>query len=277
MKDRLSLDDLNLFLAVCEAGGLAGAALATGQSAPTLSRKMTNLEQTTQRRLFLRGNQGFALTSEGRELREEAQALQALSRRLSRWTNSEEPVRVRITSGTWTSHWLARHIGSIWAPNSGWVPEFLSSNTALDISRREADIGIRNRRPEQSWLAGRRLRQIEFSEYGADPTVNGYVTLAPSLADTPSTRWVHTNKSDATVTTVNDMRLAVDLAIAGLARVVLPTFAADEISGLSRLTGPIDELSHDEWLVTHHEARHDRPVRRAIDALTRFIERGPPQ
>ncbi|MEM7719311.1 MAG: LysR family transcriptional regulator [Pseudomonadota bacterium] len=273
MKHQLSLDDLTLFLAVCEAGGLAGAASATGQSAPTLSRKMTSLEQKTRRRLFLRGNQGFALTAEGRALRDEAQELAGLSRRLSRWTDDDAPVRVRITAGTWTSHWFARHINAIWSRDAGWVPEFLSSNAPLDISRREADIGIRNRRPEQSWLAGRRLRAIEFAEYGADETVAGYVTIAPALASTPSTRWVHQQRGDAIVTTVNDMRVAVDLAAGGMARVVLPTFAADEISSLSRLSGSIDELTHEEWLVTHHEARHDPPVRRAIDALTRFIER----
>lgn len=274
MKDDLSLDDLKLFLAVCQAGGLAGAVAETGQSAPTLSRKMTGLERQTGKRLFLRGNQGFALTADGRVLRDEAEALTGISRRLARWTSSDAPARVRITAGTWTSSWLARHMASFWKDGAGWVPEFLSSNAALDISRREADIGIRNRRPEQGWLAGRRLRQIEFAEYGTDEAVHGFVTLSASASATPSTRWVSAHRADAVVTTVTDMRLAVDLAQSGVARVVLPTFAADGISGLSRLSGPIDELTHEEWLVTHHEARHDPPVRCAIDALTRFIERG---
>ncbi len=273
MKDDLSLDDLRLFLAVCQAGGLAGAADETGQSAPTLSRKMTALERQTGRRLFLRGNQGFALTAEGRELQAEAEVLTGITRRLSRWADRDAPVRVRITAGTWTSNWLARHMADFWKAGGGWVPEFLPSNAALDISRREADIGIRNRRPEQGWLAGRRLRDITFAEYGAAEGVAGYVTLPASAPGTPSTRWVHANRGDAIVTTVTDMRLGVDLAISGVARVVLPTFAADGISGLSRLSEPIDELTHEEWLVTHHEARHDPPVRQAIDALTRFIQR----
>jgi len=81
-------------------------------------------------------------------------------------------------------------------------------------------------------------------------------------------------RGDQVITTVSDLRLAVDLAQNGVARVVLPTFAAEGISGLSRLSEPIEELTHEEWIVTHHEARHDPPVRRAIDALTRFIERG---
>ena len=117
------------------------------------------------------------------------------------------------------------------------------------------------------------MRQIQFAEYGLDSTVRGYVTLPPNAPSTPSTRWVQAEHPDQIVTTVTDMRLAVDLAQSGMARAVLPTFAADEISGLSRLSAPIEELSHEEWLVTHHEARHDPPVRQAIDALTGLIEK----
>ncbi len=133
MKDDLSLDDLALYLAVCRAGGLAGAVAETGQSAPTLSRKMTRLERQTGRRLFLRGNQGFALTAEGRALLSEAEALSGIARRLARWRQAAPATRVRITGGTWTSGWLASHIGAFWRPDVGWVPEFLASNADLDI------------------------------------------------------------------------------------------------------------------------------------------------
>ncbi|MEZ5769400.1 MAG: LysR family transcriptional regulator [Paracoccaceae bacterium] len=34
---------------------------------------------------------------------------------------------------------------------------------------------------------------------------------------------------------------------------------------------PIEELSHDEWLVAHHEARHDPPVRAALDAVAQLL------
>lgn len=272
MKSGLSLDDIWLFLSVCRAGGLTRAVASTGQSAPTLSRKMTGLERQTGRRLFLRGNQGFTLTAAGREFLAEAEALGGISRRFERWLENDSLKRVRITAGTWTSHWLARHVKDFWATADGWIPEFLPSNATLDISRREADIGIRNKRPEQGWLAGRRLRKIEFAEYGSDPTVSGYLALPASAASTPSARWVYARHADAIVTTVTDMRLGVDLAQNGVARVVLPTFAADDISGLSRLSNPIEELAHEEWLVTHHEARHDPPVRQAINAVTAFIE-----
>ncbi len=274
MKDEsLSLDDIALFLAVAEAGGLVGAAANTGVSAPTLSRKMTALERQAGQRLFHRGNQGYRLTGAGRALCEEAAGLDDVRRKLSGWMRTAPRPKVRITAGTWSSRWLAQNVTRYWRPDDPWVPAFLSANATLDIARREADIGIRNRRPEQSWLAGRRLRKIEFAEFARDKEVTGYVTLEDRLAETPPTRWVHAHHADRIVTTVSDARLALDLAAAGVARVVLPLFAGG-MAEVSQVSDPIAELTHDEWLVTHHDARHDPPVRRAIDALTRFIERG---
>ena len=186
MKDAdLSLDDIALFLAVCEAGGLAGAVARTGASAPTLSRRMTVLERQAGQRLFQRGNQGYALTSAGRELYEESQGLSRLRHRLQSWMQAAPHPQVRITAGTWTSRWLVQNLSAYWSQSDPWVPAFLSNNAAMDIARREADVGIRNRAPEQSWLAGRRLRDIRFAEFASTPDVKGYVTLAEGDANTP--------------------------------------------------------------------------------------------
>ena len=271
MKNELSLDDVLAFLAVADGGGLTAAALETGQSPPTLGRKMTALEQATGRRLFRRGSGGYVLTAEGRAFRAEAEALVEVRARLSSWTRRDGAARVRITAGTWSSRWLARSLTQYWSPALTWMPEFLGSNANLDIARREADIGFRNRRPDQSWLAGRRLRQIRYAEFGTDESVRGYVTLAPNLPGTPSTRWLSENRGDDILTTVTDARLALDLARQGVGRVVLPIFAVAPSDGVSQLSDPIGELTHDEWLVTHHDARNDPPVRRAIDAITDFI------
>ena len=273
MKDtELSLDNIALFQAVCDAGGLAGAVARAGVSAPTLSRRMTELERQVGQRLFQRGNKGYTLTSAGRDLYEESRSLARLQHRLQRWMHATPRQQVRITAGTWTSCWLVDNLDAYWNKADPWVPAFVSSNAVLDIARREADVGIRNRPPEQSWLAGRRLREILFAEYASSSDVKGYVTLASGVASTPSSQWIHRTKQDAIVTTVNDARLALDMAAAGVARVVLPVFAGEANSGVTQVSAPIEELTHDEWLVTHHDARHDPPVRQAIDALTRLIE-----
>ncbi|ANT59401.1 LysR family transcriptional regulator [Salipiger sp. CCB-MM3] len=267
MKDAPSLDDVMLFLAVTDAGTLGGAAALTGASQPTLSRRMTELERQLGQRLFQRGAQRYALTAEGRQLAEEMRGLRAQASLLARWTAQEGPVRVRITAGLWTSRYIARGLARVWSPQDAWLPEFAASNADLDIARRAADIGIRNRRPEQPWLAGRRTVRLSYAAYGRGPQVQGYVTLPPGAASTPSERWLRVTHPDEIVTHASDARLALDLALGGVARIVMPCFAGDAEPGLMRLSEPIDALSHDEWLVAHHDARHDPPVRAALDAL----------
>lgn len=272
MKDDIPFDDLSLFMSVAEAGGLVGAVPVTGQSAPTLSRKMAALERQMERRLFSRGPQGYALTAEGRALLAELEPMRDMRVKLAKWLDTTPDTRVRVTAGTWTSRWLARGLSAYWTPSAGWLPEFTTSNAVLDIARREADIGFRNRRPEQPWLAGRRTRQIDYAEYAARRDVAGYVTLSEGLASTPSTRWVRTEHADEILTTVSEARLALDVALQGIGRIVLPTFIGDREDGLTRVSDTIEALTHDEWLVTHHDARHDPPIRAAIDAIVGFIE-----
>jgi len=61
------------------------------------------------------------------------------------------------------------------------------------------------------------------------------------------------------------------LAQAGVGRIVVSTTAALDMPGLKQVSPVIDELPNDEWLVCHHEARHDPPIRAALDAVTELL------
>jgi DNA-binding transcriptional LysR family regulator len=139
----------------------------------------------------------------------------------------------------------------------------------MDIARREIDIGIRNRRPEQPWLAGRRTSTITYAAYGLD-SAQGWIGSADDAAQTPSARWLTQTHGAEIVTRVNDPRLGLSLARAAVGRIVLPCFIGDA-SDLPRQSDVIDALTHDEWLVSHHEARHQPPIRAALDALADYL------
>ncbi|MFZ5963844.1 LysR family transcriptional regulator [Thalassococcus sp. BH17M4-6] len=269
MKDQPSLDDLRLFLAIADAGSLGGAARTTGVSAPTLGRRMTALEHALSARLFERGAQGYGLTMRGRALLEEMADLRRLSADLSAFADTAPHPRVRITAGMWTARHIARNAARLTGAGTDWWPELLASNANVDIARREADIGVRNRRPEQPWLAGRRTRWIDYAAFAGDASVQGYITLPAQSSSTPSERWLRATHPDRIVTVASDMRLACDMARAGLGRVILPVFAAP--SDLQQIGPAIDALGHDEWLVCHHDGRHDPPVRAALDALAGLL------
>ena len=243
MKQKPSLDDVALFLAVADHGGLAGAARVTGASVPTLSRRMSVLEGNLGARLFERGPRGYTLTADGRAFLHTAAPLRKAAQRLAAFGADAPTPRIRITAGFWTSRFVARHIDRVWSPSDGWLPEFLASNNKVDIARREADIGIRNRRPEQGWLAGRRTVRIDYAFYARNTDATGVIALPEGTATTPSERWLRANHRDRIVTTANDPRLARDLARAGVGRVILPTYSGDPDPGLVRVSDPIREIA----------------------------------
>jgi len=276
MKNAQSLDDLLLFASVARHGTLTAAAEASGSSPATLSRKMKTLEDRMGRRLFLHGAKGYALTADGRALFERAASVEAAADQIADWqAGSAGRTRVRISAGPWTMHYLTAHLPRIWGPGANWVPELMQSSASLDLARREIDIGIRNRRPTQPWLAGRKTATRDFAVYGASADVTGYVVTSEASGPAPSQNWLRARSETQLVTTANDPLHLLPLARAGIGRVVLPCFIGDHETGVMRLSDPIRELQIEEWLVCHREARFDPPIRAALDALAAFLRESP--
>ncbi|MFO6463811.1 LysR family transcriptional regulator [Jannaschia sp. KMU-145] len=266
--------DLALFSAVARAGALAPAARSTGVSVPTLSRRMKALEARMGRRLFLHGAQGYAPTTEGRDLLERTARMEAAAADIAAWQAAGRgPARIRVTAGTWTARHLAANLPAFWTPDAAWLPEFVHCNIDMDIARREVDIGIRNRRPSQPWLAGRRTGTTTHAAYAANAGVTAWIGASHETRALPSETWVAETHGDSIVTTANDPALRLILAQAGIGRVVLPTFVGDTAPGLVRVSDIIAELTREVWLVCHHEARHDAPIRAALDAIGGFLDR----
>ena len=255
-------DDLRLFLAVARQGGLGPAAHSTGKSPPTLGRRMLALERRLGLELFERLPRGYELTRQGHELLEKVVTLEGQIAPFAH-TGRAAPPLVKISAGTWVTHLLCRRVGDL-VGDDPIALRFISADHVLDISHREAVIGIRNQRPEQTGLAGRRISRVRFAIYAAAPDVTGWVRV---IGSTPSARWVEESVRDVASIEVTHPRNALDLALAGAGRVVLPTFIGDAEPGLRQLAPPIEELEHEQWLVTHHEDRFLPEVRRAIERI----------
>ncbi len=262
-----SWDDLRLFVAVARKGGLAAAVASTGKSAPTLGRRMLALERALGRELFLRRARGYALTEDGKNLLEKAEALEDGVLSLAAGTTKTPPL-VKISAGTWVTYFLCGKleelVGSQPVVANPVRLRFIAADEVLDIGRREAVIGIRNQRPEDVGLAGRRIGKVQFAGYALSPGIENWVQV---VGTTPSARWVQAQTSEAQILEVTNPRNALDLALAGTARVVLPTFIGERFDNLQQVTGPIKDLAHDQWLVTHHEDRFLPEVRAMIERI----------
>ncbi len=256
-------DDLRLFLAVAREGGLAAAADSTGKSAPTLGRRMLALERQLGRDLFRRMARGYGLTDEGRTFLAQVKMLESHIQPLVETNPSRAQPLVKISAGIWVTHVLCGKLPEL-AGSDRIRLRFIAADEIVDIGRREALIGIRNRRPDRPGLAGRRIAPVRFATYASSASVTVW---ARSLGQTPSARWVRDKTQQAHAIEVTSPRNALDLALAGVARVVLPTFIGSRFEGLKQVSPFIEELEHDQWLVTHHEDRFVPEVRKVIDRI----------
>lgn len=260
----LNWDDLKLFLAVARAGGLSAASHMTGKSAPTLGRRMLALEIHTGEELLRRLARGYELTEQGATLFNKLVGLEAQILPLNQSNSSKGSVIVKVSAGSWMTHFLCQNVHSLLKNNESTRLRFISAEHSLDISRRETIIGIRNQRPEQLGLACRKIGRVEFAGYAISRSIKPWIRV---LGDTPSAVWLAAQRREELSIEVTAPRNALDLANSGIARALLPTFIGDAQKNLIRVTATIQELTHDQWLVTHQDERCRPEVRATIDRI----------
>lgn len=276
VKNRFDWNDLRAFVAVARASGLSGAARLTGVSAPTLGRQMTALEHQLNQKLFDRRQSGYTLTPAGRELYEHAREMEAAATGIERWLDGHgEPRVVRVAAGAWTSRFLARHINRLWHPGDPMTLEFLTAAARLDIVRRQADIGIRNRAPGEARLTARRTNAIAYAVYRSrqadEHAEMGWIGVIGDGGLTPAARWVDANHRHHLCLTCTDPRMVVDVLRAGTGQAVLPCFVGDSFPELRRVGDLIDELAEEQWLVLNDSERRQPAVRLATDRIAALL------
>jgi DNA-binding transcriptional LysR family regulator len=280
MKRNIDWEDLRYFLAVAKAGGLAGAAEKTGVSPATLGRRVSALEKSLNLRLVEREARGYQLTSAARDLLRYLEDMDQTARSIEAWKEGDRVRRrIRISAGEWTARLLIDHISAFWTPKCSWVPEILADLRNRDIARRQIDIGIRNSRPKQAWLAGQKVGRVQYAAYQAASlakgTELGWVGLVEDDAHSPTGLWLKEHHGTEASITVNKASLALSLVRKGQARMLLPTFVGDAFADLARLSGPEDAMETERWLVMHQDERFEPSIRQAIESLTKLLKQNP--
>lgn len=269
--------ELRLFFDVAETGSLAGAASRTGLSAPTIGRRMASLEKALGRRLFIRHQTGYELAVDGRALFEQVREMHSVADRIGEWSSGVYQLpKVTISAGTWTTRFLGRNIDALWTPDDPFRLGFLTTEARLELSHREADIGIRNARPQSGNLAYRKSVQIAFAVYRHrdfdDDKNHNWVSIGRETGTTPSANWVHSQPELRITTWVSTPVALLDVILGGGGLGVLPCFIGDTEPELRRYGSPIGELEHTSWIVMHDDERRDPSKRLVIDRLTALIK-----
>lgn len=273
----LGWDAFQIFLDVARSGGLTGAAAATGFSAATIGRRMLELEQSLGKSLFTRSQTGYVLTSDGRALLDQLQAMEDAARNIDGWRKSAAASSlVRIAAGTWNARLLTTNFSAICTERDDFRVDLFVAEQRASLSHRENDIGIRAFEPEERNLAAIKSGDVAYAAYrlrnAAASISDRWLAVSSESAISAYLRWPHENKAGNIVVSVNRPTALLDLVLAGAGVAVLPCFIGDAEARLVREGEVIEELRHKQWIVMNNEDRHRRDIRTVADRMVKLIK-----
>jgi len=272
MSPSTSWDDFRLVKAIADHQSLGGAADALGLNHSTVFRRLGALEAMLKTRMFERSRNGYSPTAAG-------ERMVALASQMSDQINSFElkcagrdvkpSGELRITTNdTMLVHLLTPIFAGFMLAYPEIRLEIVVSNTALNLSKRDADIAIRATRSPPETLVGRNIGTIAWAEY-ASP--------AMAAADRASARWIGYVEILSTLASMRELydRVGAERIIyrvntvLGLAEAIaanigigyLPCFIGDRTPGIIRTSEPITALNTHLWLLTHPDLRDSARVR----------------
>jgi len=269
----LDWDDLKVVMAVVVEGSVRRAATALGKHHTTVTRRLDQFEKRLGVMLFDRTPTGLQINEHGLRVVAHARRVAGEVANLERTLlgldqRLEGTVRLTLP-GLVASHLLMADLARFTDEHRGITLEFIATEEALEVGKRDADVAVRvtDRPPEH--LVGRSLGRFAVAPYvhRAGRAPHGWI--GASEADLVDAGWHDRFCSGAAVLMRCDnplVRLAAVRAAAGVA--VLPCALADPHEELRRLPGSIPMDGGEIWLLTHPDLRSAARVRALMAHLT---------
>lgn len=275
----MNWNDLQVFLAIADAGSLAGAARLLGNNHSTVFRRLGALEQELQVRLFERLPSGYLLTPTGERMLVLARDAQLAIDKIHLELAGRELLprgKVRVTTAPNLAHTaIPAAAKKLRKSHPDIQLEIAVGDSDYDLSRREADIALRATSSPPENLVGKRLLNLDWwvccsKRFTAKPkTVKQLRGLPVIGADSAMMRlavfkWLEENCPEQVVARANDLSTMAELARAGLGIALLPSDQKE--TGLTRLFN-LPEFAGELWLLTHPDLRFVPRIRAVWEAL----------
>ena len=171
-------DKLKIFYAVAEAGSFTRATINLNLSQSAISRQTQSLEEDLKVQLFERHARGLTLTENGeyvfKTAHEVISKLKDVETSLSDQKNKPTGKLTITTVRSFGTHWLTPRIQEFMQLNPNIEVELIFDDKELDLSTRQADIGIFMRRPKQLNYIQRKLVDINYYIYGSTKYLDKY-------------------------------------------------------------------------------------------------------
>lgn len=282
----LDWDKLRVFHAVAQAGSFTRAGEQLNLSQSAVSRQISALEESLAVALFHRHARGLILTEPGEALYETAHEVSgklAIAEALIGESRDKPRGELKITTTIgFGSLWLTPRLGEFLELYPEISVALLLDDHELDLSMREADVGIRMRPSTQPDLVQRRLMRMHHHLYASNGYLQRYgepqtvadlddhrlvVWGANVPAPVPEVNWLlHSDTGAAVrravlrVNSVQGLMLSVE---AGVGLASLPDYLARDRCREGLLTRVLPELegpAYDIYFVYPEELRNTKRI-----------------
>jgi DNA-binding transcriptional LysR family regulator len=271
--------DLRLVLAIRRGGSLRAAAQALRISHPTVSRRVHDLEDQLGVHLLRRNGRQLELTPAGEDLADTAERVErevdGLGRRIAgRDHRLEGVVRVAMSPAMLAA--VARHLPDFRRRHPGVQLDLTTNLGFASLSRREADVAVRQTNAPHDTLVGRRLSLFEQAVYAHRGLVKDgparqwpWIDWDDAHRHHSSARWVAEHVDPGSVVVRCETSLAMyQLVRAGVGVGFVPTMLAHPNPEVVRLDADVFPVFHRGiWVLTHADLRTMGRVRATVTWL----------
>jgi DNA-binding transcriptional LysR family regulator len=279
----MNWEDLRYFHAVARAGTLAGAARLLKVDNATVGRRLAALEDALQMRLVERLPRTARLTAAGRQVLEQADAMEAGALAIERIVlaaRSEEHGKVSITAPpVLARHFLAPNLRNLTARRPLVQLSILSEAQVVSLARLDADLALRLTPPVDDSDIAHKIGRMPFGLYAAHdyplagaPNDWEFIAYTARQAGFAHLRWLYeVIGGRRVVCEVTDLSNQYEAACTGIGVAGLPCFIGDADARLQRLPDAEPGLVLDVWIALHPDRRNDKLVRNAMRDMIELV------
>ncbi len=279
-------DDVRLLLAVHHHGSLLGAAKSLSVATSTVSRRLEDLEARLGRTLVHRDRAGTRVDDDARGLLSLGEQMAFGLEALQRGPASELAGVVRLTAPDGFARPLVRVFAELHQRHPSLHLELSAESRMLDLSKREADIGLRLARTPTASLIEKPMGAIHFKLFAAPSYVarrlttprvsrreaerHDWVGLDPALRRFSTERWLRDYGARRFVLRSGSAAAVEEAVCAGLGLGVLSEAQGLSL-GLVRIATERPLPSMEVYMAFHREARRTPRIRLVLEALEQAL------
>jgi DNA-binding transcriptional LysR family regulator len=271
--------DVRVFLAIARSGTLGAAARLTGQTQPTMGRRLRALEAAVGHELFQRTSDGFVLTGEGAAVLSYAERMEEEALGFSRALAGKEQQLsglLRVSSSDWFGIHVLTPVFARFLDRHRQVSlELVTDARRYNLARREADLVFRITPFDEPDVIQRKLMHIDYALYGpadcvapdaGDGAGQTLVSMDSAFDALPDVTWLKRMLPKARVAFGSNNRGAqARMCAEGGGFAVLPCPLGDTTPGLRRIDLGEAPPGRDVWLGYHRDLRRLGRLRALLD------------